>query len=84
MAHDLKSIVVLAPSYDKINALKLFLDHQSVLPCEVLESESPYYLRLRVAISPQEDDVSYTEIPLAHRAVLVILIDAPKKEPRFR
>jgi len=80
MAHDLKSILVLHPGYDEIDAIKPFLDQQKVMPCQVLDSESPYYLRLKVVLSPQDEDICYTEILLPHAAVLFILIDAPEKK----
>jgi hypothetical protein len=54
------------------------------MPCQVLDSASPYYLRLKVALSPQDEHVCYTEILLPHTAVLLILIDAPEKKLGFR
>jgi hypothetical protein len=84
MAHDLQSILVLQPGYDEISALKLFLDQEKLLPCQVLDSESPYYFRLKVALLPKDEDVCYTEILLPHSAVLFILIDAPEKKLGFR
>jgi len=83
MANNLKSVLVLQPAWEKLPALKPFLNEQKLMACEVLGSEAPFYLRLKVAL-PYEGKIYYTEILLPHSAVLMILIDAPQKTLGFR
>ena len=71
---------MLQPGYEEYTAVKIFLDDEKLMPCEVLDSDSPYYLRLKVAILPEKKgEPDYGEILLPHGAVLLIMIDTPEK-----
>jgi hypothetical protein len=70
---DLPKRIVLTPQYQDSDKMKLFLDRLKHLPCDVIDDESPYYLRLKVAASPQDDTTRYYfEMRLPHHAVLYI------------
>ena len=83
MNDKLTSILVLRSHYQAELATKPFVDKHGLVPCQILDSTAPYYLRLKVELPCGEPDAVQAEILLPHDAVLLILIDAPNKTLGF-